>query len=122
MAKNLNMKSEILESYLSESTGYVRVYRYPHNNNNSNVNNANATLGFQAHTDNSLLTILSQDDEVNGLEVLKDDQWLIVKPISNTLIVNLGDLVKVCIKKKMIYSLLLIILMPILEREFSNPC
>ena len=105
MAKNLNMKSEILESYLSESTGHVRVYRYPHNGNDSDANDANAALGIEAHTDSSLLAILSQDDEVSGLEVLKDDQWLTVKPISNTLIVNLGDLVKVCIKEKMIYSL-----------------
>ena len=89
IAKNLNLNPEALDSYLSETTGTVRVYRYPH------CSEENAALGMEVHTDSSVLSILNQDVEVSGLEVLKNDQWLTVKPISATLIVNLGDMMQV---------------------------
>ncbi|XP_057433395.1 gibberellin 2-beta-dioxygenase 6-like [Lotus japonicus] len=85
MAKNLDLNLETSKSYLSVDTGMVRVYRYPH---------GSVGWGMEVHTDSSILSILNQDDQVSGLEVLKDDRWLIVKPISNTLIVNLGDMMQ----------------------------
>jgi isopenicillin N synthase-like dioxygenase len=50
--------------------------------------------GIDIHTDSSVMTILNQY-EVGGLEVLKDNEWLQVKPIPDTLIVNLGDMMQV---------------------------
>ncbi|XP_020202053.1 gibberellin 2-beta-dioxygenase 6 [Cajanus cajan] len=88
LMKNLDLKIQPSRSYVAESTGIVRVYRYP------NSSNSNAGLGMEVHTDSSVLSILNQENEVSGLEVLKDDQWLTVKPISNTLIVNLGDMMQ----------------------------
>ncbi|KAG4989344.1 hypothetical protein AAZX31_11G197400 [Glycine max] len=88
MAKNLDLSLKPSEPYLAENTGMVRVYRYP------NCSDANVGWGMEAHTDSSVLSILNQDDEVSGLQVLKDDQWLTVKPIPNTLIVNLGDMMQ----------------------------
>ncbi|XP_050140624.1 gibberellin 2-beta-dioxygenase 8-like isoform X2 [Malus sylvestris] len=49
--------------------------------------------GMDVHTDSSVLSILNQD-EVGGLEVLKDNEWFSVNPIPNTLIVNLGDMMQ----------------------------
>ncbi|KAK7276007.1 hypothetical protein RIF29_17137 [Crotalaria pallida] len=86
MVKNLDLKLEPSKSYLDNNTGFLRVYRYPQSSN------PDAGLGMEVHTDSSVLTILNQEDIVSGLQVLKDDQWLGVKPISNTLIVNIGDL------------------------------
>ncbi|KAK7276008.1 hypothetical protein RIF29_17138 [Crotalaria pallida] len=86
--KNLDFDQELSKSYITDNTGLFRVYRYPH------CSNSDAGLGLAVHTDSSALTILNQEDEVSGLEVLRDDQWLTVKPISNTLIVNIGDLVQ----------------------------
>ncbi|KAG4923635.1 hypothetical protein JHK87_049175 [Glycine soja] len=88
MANNLDLNLKPSKPYLAENTGMVRVYRYP------NCSDANVGWGMEAHTDSSVLSILNQDDEVSGLQVLKDDQWLTVKPISNTLIVNLGDMMQ----------------------------
>ncbi|KAK7387241.1 hypothetical protein VNO78_27879 [Psophocarpus tetragonolobus] len=88
MAKRLELKVEGSKSYIAENTGMVRVYRYP------NCSDTNVGWGMEAHTDSSVLSILNQDDEVSGLQILKDDQWLTVKPISNTLIVNLGDMMQ----------------------------
>ncbi|TKY47167.1 Gibberellin 2-beta-dioxygenase 8 [Spatholobus suberectus] len=88
MAKNLHLNLKPSKPYLAENTGMVRVYRYP------NCSDTSVGWGMDAHTDSSVLSILKQDDEVSGLQVLKDDQWLTVKSISNTLIVNLGDMMQ----------------------------
>lgn len=93
MTKNLNLDTIESESNLSESTGFLRVYRYPPY---SESDDDHPAWGMDVHTDSSVLSILSQD-RVGGLQVLKDDQWFTVKPISNTLIVNLGDMMQVVI-------------------------
>ncbi|KAL9275555.1 Codeine O-demethylase-like protein [Drosera capensis] len=46
-------------------------------------------LGIKSHTDGSALTILLQDKEVEGLQVLKDDQWFKVPVIP--LFIDVGD-------------------------------
>ncbi|KAF7848098.1 hypothetical protein BT93_L2297 [Corymbia citriodora subsp. variegata] len=48
------------------------------------------TYGLPGHTDQGLITILLQDD-VPGLQVLRDGKWVAVNPIPNTFIVNIGD-------------------------------
>ncbi|KAK9910073.1 hypothetical protein M0R45_034048 [Rubus argutus] len=48
------------------------------------------TYGLPGHADPNVVTLLLQDD-VGGLQVLKDGKWLAVKPIPHTFIVNLGD-------------------------------
>ena len=89
MAKNLELNIESSKEYLAEKSGMVRVYRYP------NCLDTNVGLGMEAHTDSSVLSILNQGDEVGGLQLLKHHQWLNVKPIPDTLIVNLGDMMQV---------------------------
>lgn len=85
MVKNLELNRKTTKSYLSENTGIIRVYRYPP---------TDVGWGMEVHTDSSVLSILNPDDHVSGLQVLKEDQWLTVKPASNTLIVNLGDMMQ----------------------------
>ncbi|KAL3577303.1 hypothetical protein D5086_022586 [Populus alba] len=48
------------------------------------------TYGLPGHTDPNLITILLQDD-VPGLQVLRNGKWIAVNPIPNTFIVNIGD-------------------------------
>ncbi|XP_050368227.1 gibberellin 2-beta-dioxygenase 6-like [Argentina anserina] len=92
MSKNLSLDPNESDTKLSESTGLVRVYRYPQWASKSKNQNK-STWGMDVHTDSSVLSILNQD-EVDGLEVLKDNQWFTVKPIPNTLVVNLGDMMQ----------------------------
>ncbi|KAG1330432.1 flavonol synthase/flavanone 3-hydroxylase [Cocos nucifera] len=47
-------------------------------------------LGLQAHSDMGAITLLIQDD-VGGLEVLKDGEWIPVQPLPNAIIVILAD-------------------------------
>jgi len=88
LAVDLRLDEGLSASYLSESDGTLRVYRYPCCPDTSSYQ------GLTAHTDSSVLSILNQDD-VGGLQILHDNQWLNVTPIPDTLIVNLGDMMQV---------------------------
>ncbi|KAG0497623.1 hypothetical protein HPP92_002314 [Vanilla planifolia] len=46
--------------------------------------------GLPAHSDHGLLTILMQND-TDGLQVMHHGQWVSVKPIPNSFLVNVGD-------------------------------
>ena len=48
------------------------------------------TLDLQPHFDMGAITLLIQDD-IGGLEVLKDDQWITVDPLSDAILVILVD-------------------------------
>ncbi|XP_050374920.1 deacetoxyvindoline 4-hydroxylase-like [Argentina anserina] len=48
------------------------------------------TLGAGKHSDPAFLTILLQD-EIGGLQILHENQWVNVDPISGGLVVNIGD-------------------------------
>eukprot|EP00249_Psilotum_nudum_P015182 c25204_g1_i1 orf=14-1252(-) len=49
------------------------------------------TLGLSAHSDPGGITILLQDDEVEGLQVRHDGMWVGVNIVPGALLVNLGD-------------------------------
>ncbi|KAF7816115.1 Gibberellin 2-beta-dioxygenase 8 [Senna tora] len=90
MVKNLDLKLDPSKrsSYISQTTGNVRVYRYPP------CFDAKGGLGLEAHTDSSVVSILAQHDTVSGLQFLRHQRWLTLNPIPNTLIVNIGDMMQ----------------------------
>ncbi|KAG5008863.1 hypothetical protein JHK82_017430 [Glycine max] len=52
-------------------------------------------MGLAAHTDSTLLTILHQNN-VNGLQVLKEGEgWVAVPPLHGGLVINVGDLLHI---------------------------
>lgn len=54
-------------------------------------NNGNIDVGIGSHTDIQCITLLWQDMS-GGLQVLSaNDEWLDARPISGTLVVNIGD-------------------------------
>nr|GLL28010.1 flavonol synthase/flavanone 3-hydroxylase-like [Ipomoea trifida] len=53
------------------------------------------TLGLSSHSDPGGLTILLPDQNVAGLQVRRNDQWITVKPAQHAFIVNIGDQVQV---------------------------
>jgi isopenicillin N synthase-like dioxygenase len=57
-------------------------------------------IGLTPHSDAPALTFLLQLNEVEGLQVKKDDMWDPIRPLPNAFIVNIGDMLEV----KKIYS------------------
>ncbi|KAJ7523897.1 hypothetical protein O6H91_18G066700 [Diphasiastrum complanatum] len=89
--KLLALLSESLglrESYLDETfKGHVQLMNINHY---PPCPQPDLTLGVNGHTDPNGITILQQDD-VAGLEVLKDGSWYAVNPVPNSFVINMGD-------------------------------
>lgn len=52
------------------------------------------TMGTSKHTDRNFMTLLLQD-QLGGLQILHENQWLNVPPVHGALLVNIGDLLQV---------------------------
>ena len=52
------------------------------------------TMGSPRHSDNDFLTILQQD-QIGGLQVLYQNQWVDVPPVPGALVINVGDVLQV---------------------------
>lgn len=53
------------------------------------------TLGMPPHSDYGLLTLLLQD-EIEGLQIQYQHNWVTVEPRPNSFVVNVGDHLEVC--------------------------
>ncbi|XP_048230073.1 gibberellin 2-beta-dioxygenase 8 isoform X1 [Ricinus communis] len=85
LAEKLDRKSTFFEENCLPSTCYLRLNRYPPCPIPVEV------CGLMPHTDSDFLTILHQD-QVGGLQLVKDRKWFAVKPNPEALIINIGDL------------------------------
>ncbi|CAJ1958103.1 unnamed protein product [Sphenostylis stenocarpa] len=59
------------------------------------------TMGTSKHTDGAFMTILLQD-QMGGLQILHENQWIDVPPIHGALVVNIGDLLQLVSNDKFI--------------------
>jgi hypothetical protein len=75
-------------------------------------------LGLKPHTDGSSITFVLQDKEVEGLQVLKDNQWFKVPIIPDALVINLGDQLEV--GTTVLYLLLFKIIVVCICEYFSS--
>ncbi|XVF55246.1 hypothetical protein PTKIN_Ptkin06aG0021800 [Pterospermum kingtungense] len=51
-------------------------------------------LGVSPHSDTSTISILTQEDDVCGLQIRHNNEWVPVNPIPNALVVNVGDVIE----------------------------
>ncbi|XP_057866446.1 codeine O-demethylase [Cryptomeria japonica] len=89
IAENLGLNSNIFEEIFGENVQAVRMNFYPP------CPRPDLVLGLSAHSDGSALTVLLQDDDCVGLQILKQNQWISVDPISDALVINIGDTLEV---------------------------
>ena len=68
------------------------------------------TMGMPAHSDYGFLTLLLQDD-VEGLQVQYEGEWITVQPLPDSILVNVGDHLEVGVNSSLISSLLSLIIL-----------
>ncbi|MBA0556367.1 hypothetical protein Golob_026473 [Gossypium lobatum] len=85
LTANLGHGKEVIKNLCDEGTCFLRLNHYPACPISPEI------LGLVCHTDSDFLTILCQD-QVGGLQLMKDSKWVTVKPNRDALIVNIGDL------------------------------
>ncbi|XP_076940569.1 jasmonate-induced oxygenase 1-like [Bidens hawaiensis] len=88
---NLGLPSDYLQNAFSgEDVGAcLRVNFYP------KCPQPDLTLGLSSHSDPGGITFLLSDENVSGLQVRRDEQWITVKPVRHGIIVNIGDQIQV---------------------------
>jgi isopenicillin N synthase-like dioxygenase len=99
IAGNLGMPPGALAAcFRPQHTSFLRLNYYPPCPAPARPANLGAArdgfLGVNHHTDSGALTLLLQDDQP-GLEVFHDDDWHLVEPRRDALVVNIGDIVQV---------------------------
>ncbi|CAN1771250.1 Probable 2-oxoglutarate/Fe(II)-dependent dioxygenase [Linum perenne] len=86
MARCLDLKDDaFLKQYRDKELMVARFNYYPVCSKPEKV------LGVKAHSDGSGITVLLQDKEVEGLQMLRDGKWYRVPIIPHALVVNVGD-------------------------------
>ncbi|KAH9325068.1 hypothetical protein KI387_005246, partial [Taxus chinensis] len=87
---SLNLDVETFyESDFKKCEAYLRINGY------SSHGKSIGEVALGSHADLGLVTILCQDEK-GGLQIRsKEGKWLSIKPTSNSLVVNLGDSLKV---------------------------
>ncbi|KHN36725.1 Gibberellin 2-beta-dioxygenase 8 [Glycine soja] len=86
LAQKLNIKFNYFQENCSANTSFLRLNRYP-----PCPIFYSRVFGLLSHTDSSFLTIVNQD-QIGGLQIMKDGNWVGVKPNPQALVVNIGDL------------------------------
>ncbi|XP_010253851.1 PREDICTED: gibberellin 2-beta-dioxygenase 8-like [Nelumbo nucifera] len=86
LAENLGHPRALFDEYCNENTCFLRLNHYPRCPiSSSDIH------GLVPHTDSDFLTILYQD-QIGGLQLMKDSRWVSVQPNQDALVVNIGDL------------------------------
>ncbi len=84
----LGVNPSHFDVFKTEAEGVLRANLYHRSESMEQV------LGLDLHMDGGLLTILLQDD-ISGLEVVKDGQWVQVMPHKHALCINMADMLQI---------------------------
>lgn len=85
ISESLGLQRDYLRKVLGDQGQHMAINYYPP------CPEPEMTYGLPGHTDPNALTILLQDLQVSGLQVLKDGKWLAVKPYPDAFVINIGD-------------------------------
>ncbi|KAL6226243.1 hypothetical protein ACLB2K_000206 [Fragaria x ananassa] len=86
MARSLNLEEDcFLNKYGEQRRMDARFNFYPP------CSRPDRVLGTKPHADGTLITLLLQDKEVEGLQFMKDDRWYRAPIVPEALLINVGD-------------------------------
>ncbi|XP_074304600.1 oxoglutarate-dependent flavonoid 7-O-demethylase 1-like [Silene latifolia] len=86
IAKSLDVdENGFLSQFGEDGITFTRFNFYPP------CSSPDKVFGLKPHSDVTMITILVQDKDVEGLQVLKDDQWYKVPIVPDALFINVGD-------------------------------
>ncbi|XP_057847445.2 codeine O-demethylase-like [Cryptomeria japonica] len=89
-AENLQLESDYFkENFGEDPMMTIRMNLYPP------CPRPDLVLGLSPHSDGGVITLLLQDDQTEGLQVRKNNEWIPIQPIPYALVVNIGDLMEV---------------------------
>lgn len=88
ISESLGLEPDLLNKALGKHGQHMAINYYPR------CPNPELTYGLPSHTDPTALTVLLQD-QVSGLQVLNNGNWIAVQPIANSFVVNIGDQLQV---------------------------
>ncbi|KAF3332952.1 gibberellin 2-beta-dioxygenase 8-like protein [Carex littledalei] len=80
-----DMNGNYMKQNCTCNTCYLRLNHYPP------CQEPNGAFGLAPHTDSDFLTVLYQD-QIGGLQLMKEGRWVNVRPNPRALIINIGDL------------------------------
>ena len=84
ISESLGLPSSCIEEAIGEFCQNITVSYYPP------CPQPDLTLGLQSHSDMGAITLLIQDN-VEGLQVFKDGEWITVRPLHDGILVLLAD-------------------------------
>ncbi|CAN4125238.1 unnamed protein product [Withania somnifera] len=84
VSESLGLSGQCIENVVGEFYQNITISYYPP------CPQPELTLGLQSHSDMGAITLLIQDD-VGGLEVFNNEEWVTVYPMSNAICVILAD-------------------------------
>ncbi|KAL5062515.1 hypothetical protein RYX36_024252 [Vicia faba] len=88
ISESLGLEKDYINKALGKHGQHMAINYYPP------CPEPELTYGLPAHADPNVITILLQNDVV-GLQVLKDGKWITINHVPNTFIVNIGDQIQV---------------------------
>eukprot|EP01018_Ginkgo_biloba_P006771 Gb_26142 [translate_table: standard] len=88
LAENLGIKPDYFLEMFKENALDVRMTYYPP------CQRPDLVLGLSPHLDMSGITILLQDEGIEGLHIRKNGEWIPVQPIPGALVINIGDMLE----------------------------
>lgn len=88
ISESLGLEKEYLSNALGSHGQHMAINYYPP------CPQPELTYGLPGHKDPNVITVLLQD-EVPGLQVLRNEKWVAVNPDRDALLINLGDQMQV---------------------------
>ncbi len=89
-------QDHLTDYFIPDHTSFLRLNYYPVKDLLTDTDHVTdkEKMGVHHHTDSGALTILCQEN-IKGLQVLKDNRWYSIDPVPDAFVINIGDMVQV---------------------------